>query len=176
MPAARLFIVRYVPQVTSSIISRASKHTAHSTEFSERSGNVGLGHIHEVGHGGVHGKRRAGIQKPHRGGAEEVEHAGRNAFRKASSLRPSDLDRNRRYSMRVTITAAGRFLSEEDEILALGSPSTDHNGDDSPAEPSVQLPAGLASADDLLAAPERTGEYLGVPDGMLSGTPPTSHT
>lgn len=117
-----------------------------------------------------------GNEQPHKGGTEEIEHAGRNISRKGSSLGASDLDRYRRYSMRVTVTSARRFLSEDDEILALGSPSTDHHESDSPAASSVQLPTGLESTDDTQPSPARSpGEYLGVPDELITGTSPTSH-
>lgn len=175
LPAARLFVVRYIPQLTGSILSRASKYTGtQSTELSKISDNSGRGLSHEVAIGGVDDNRNVGIQKLPKDGAEETEHVEGKTVQQGSSLRALDLDRYRRYSMRVTVTSGRRFLSEDDEILALGSPSTDCDRVESPVE-SVRLPAAFASAEDLLSVPaQHPGDYLGVPEGYLAGTPPTS--
>lgn len=153
MPAARIFVMYYIPGAITGKLSRLTEPYR----------------VEASGDTGPSGRSLS---------SESVAEAGRSSYgskkppmsidaHPTQPLTAPDLDKNRAYSMRATVTSTGKF-STSSEASPTGS-NPDYNRKDSEIE--------LTSFDNFPEPPcspaSRTGEYLGVPDGLLTDSPPS---
>ncbi|CAN8098244.1 unnamed protein product [Discula destructiva] len=142
MPAARLFVVRYLPRVF-------------STQRSRNTNDDESPHVHLPSTNEFQNAQRIESNKRRNNPPAPLE------------LTPKDLDKNRRYSMHVTVTSAGKFSPEDHSEKDSHHEFADgEEEEEEEEEEEMRIPELLEPGSAKLKSP---GEYLNVPKMFLEG-------
>lgn len=169
MPAARLFVWHCIHRASGKTHSRSRLTELYDTAAGRASRGVCDGGGSAAGIGLTQNSGRSKLKKPYKGekpGSKKVNHR---------PLGSSDLDKNRRYSMRVDVTSTGRFDSVSETASGKGTASSptvagsERERKDSPAGVG-EVPGGDDYAESEVGNIPRTGEYLGFPEEMLAAS------
>lgn len=136
LPAARLFIIRYMPHFKNAFQPRTSRLTElDSTELYKRPGDAELGTMRGTDIDRADDITRVEGQISNVGGS-----CGENAKKGSdlpTSLDCTNLDRYRPYSVHVSVTSDRRFMSEDAILQSTELRIEEHHGDDCTSKSSL---------------------------------------